>query len=628
MRILKRATSVVLSMLLIAAMLAVAPTVSAASVGESKTDASVVYYNGNYYDVLGGLEDLLSRKNPNDIVTDLGALIGYTGSGATISTGKYVKGTDAKHPSYSGTGSSSLATMYEKSERLANDTKSGFRLFYTNDYTTTNNWNREHVWPQSKSGGLYGKSGGGNDLHHIRPTYNSDNSKHGSFPYGNVVNGDEYYCNNNSSSYVIAYIGSGNTMEVVDAYKGDIARIYAYMVTHYPSLYDLINNVMVGGYDTLVEWNNIDPVDAYEVNRNNVAFEYQGNRNPYIDCPDLINAIWGNGTSGDVTYDSDAPVNTDSEKEDSDTTDVSSDKDEYMSLKEAKSVSTGKTISIKGQVTYIYGGNTVILEEVIDDKVESFQVYDQAGVKAGKYPLNAVVGVTGTTSVYNQVKQLKTIATVKTLSTNNKPIAAVECTIPNLKNNLATLVVLRDITLGKYDSTNTIMSDGKGNKVNCYKPASYPAGVSEDDIVDLLCVAYIYNDEVQIRVANSTDYCLDYKDELPVESDDDTTVDTESEEDTEEKEDTEDTEDTEIDTEPEDLNTDTEGGKNDTDIAIGDINNDGKVTMEDIVIAQKIIAMLIEDFADLSIDNFDFNGDGVLTLEDVVHIQRVIAKVK
>jgi endonuclease I len=43
----------------------------------------------------------------------------------------------------------------------------------------------------------------------------------------------------------------------------------------------------------LLRWHNDDPVDDIEINRNNEIFIVQGNRNPFIDYPDFVKAIWG-----------------------------------------------------------------------------------------------------------------------------------------------------------------------------------------------------------------------------------------------------------------------------------------------------------------------------------------------
>ena len=43
---------------------------------------------------------------------------------------------------------------------------------------------------------------------------------------------------------------------------------------------------------TLIEWNYLDPVDAFELERNNEIFELQGNRNPFIDNPEWVDLIY------------------------------------------------------------------------------------------------------------------------------------------------------------------------------------------------------------------------------------------------------------------------------------------------------------------------------------------------
>jgi hypothetical protein len=47
----------------------------------------------------------------------------------------------------------------------------------------------------------------------------------------------------------------------------------------------------------LIEWNNLDPVSAKEINRNNAVYGIQHNRNPYIDHPEYVSAVWGGGTN-------------------------------------------------------------------------------------------------------------------------------------------------------------------------------------------------------------------------------------------------------------------------------------------------------------------------------------------
>jgi hypothetical protein len=49
-----------------------------------------------------------------------------------------------------------------------------------------------------------------------------------------------------------------------------------------------------GDLETLLDWHRNDPPDDFEMNRNNVVYTWQFNRNPFIDQPDLVEYIWGN----------------------------------------------------------------------------------------------------------------------------------------------------------------------------------------------------------------------------------------------------------------------------------------------------------------------------------------------
>jgi hypothetical protein len=53
------------------------------------------------------------------------------------------------------------------------------------------------------------------------------------------------------------------------------------------------NEPYYGNLTTLLQWHTQDPVDNWEINRNNLIFtDYQGNRNPFIDHPEFVNAVW------------------------------------------------------------------------------------------------------------------------------------------------------------------------------------------------------------------------------------------------------------------------------------------------------------------------------------------------
>ena len=54
----------------------------------------------------------------------------------------------------------------------------------------------------------------------------------------------------------------------------------------------------VGNLSLFLQWNVDDPVSAFEDQRNDVIFNAQGNRNPFIDNPFLATKIWG-GTAAE-----------------------------------------------------------------------------------------------------------------------------------------------------------------------------------------------------------------------------------------------------------------------------------------------------------------------------------------
>ena len=49
----------------------------------------------------------------------------------------------------------------------------------------------------------------------------------------------------------------------------------------------------LGRLSTLLRWHEQDPPDAFERARNDAIFEtWQGNRNPFVDRPEWVAAIW------------------------------------------------------------------------------------------------------------------------------------------------------------------------------------------------------------------------------------------------------------------------------------------------------------------------------------------------
>ena len=180
-----------------------------------------------------------------------------------------------------------------------NDT-SKLSLIYTS-YSATqsqwNGWNREHVWPQSLGGN--NTSGGGADLHHIRPSDAVVNSTRGNKKYGYAGGGSAVYGKNPATGYLGGY--SGTYYEPVDAVKGDVARICLYVYVRWNSDWGASDITKVfQSVDVLLEWCALDPVDTWEMGRNEVIEDIQGNRNVFIDYPEYAWIIFGKEVPSDM----------------------------------------------------------------------------------------------------------------------------------------------------------------------------------------------------------------------------------------------------------------------------------------------------------------------------------------
>ena len=160
-------------------------------------------------------------------------------------------------------------------------------------------WSREHVWPKS----FFVDQVTGNyityaysDLHNLKPSHRDANSYRGNCYYDNINYDDmSAYNIDKFNQYNIMKIG--DAVEPRDEIKGDIARIFFYMLAMYEelSLVDsvpLVDNLEMGLYSVILEWNDLDPVDDFERNRNEVIFSYQNNYNPFISYPGFIDLIW------------------------------------------------------------------------------------------------------------------------------------------------------------------------------------------------------------------------------------------------------------------------------------------------------------------------------------------------
>jgi endonuclease I len=170
-------------------------------------------------------------------------------------------------------------------------------------------YNREHSFPRSWFGGSVEPMN--SDVHHIFATDGYVNGRRSSYPYGEV--GSATYTSQNGSKVGSSTSGlgySGTVFEPIDEFKGDLARAYFYMATRYEGVIaNWENNSSYGDavlngssnqvfeawfLNMLLSWHTNDPVSQKEINRNEAAYNHQGNRNPFVDHPELVDNIWGN----------------------------------------------------------------------------------------------------------------------------------------------------------------------------------------------------------------------------------------------------------------------------------------------------------------------------------------------
>ena len=165
-------------------------------------------------------------------------------------------------------------------------------------------YNKEHIFPQ----GYFNKASPMvSDIHHIVPTDGKVNGMRSSFPFGKVGSANFVSENGSKRGTSASPNYSGTVFEPIDEFKGDVARVYLYFATRYEAKLkdfdtnDILTNTSFPGIqswelEVLKQWHTQDPVSQREIDRNNAAYTYQGNRNPFIDHPEYVALIWGTTT--------------------------------------------------------------------------------------------------------------------------------------------------------------------------------------------------------------------------------------------------------------------------------------------------------------------------------------------
>lgn len=135
--------------------------------------------------------------------------------------------------------------------------------------------NTEHTWPKSLGAGSEPAK---SDLNHLYPTDTFANSTRSSFPFGEFPENSATWAQGGSAF-------NGKVYMPREDHRGKVARAYFYFSVRY--------NIAIPDAEekVLKEWNKKYPVVPVEVKRDDVIFQYQGNRNPFVTRPDFADKI-------------------------------------------------------------------------------------------------------------------------------------------------------------------------------------------------------------------------------------------------------------------------------------------------------------------------------------------------
>ena len=225
----------------------------------------------------------LSEKSDSEVLSALRSFMTSTHKG----TSSYDNCRDLAYYTDCQNGNGKATLIYSSYEATTNQWAGG----------GGNGWNREHVWPQSLGG--FKTSGAGADLHHVRPADAKINSTRNNCKYGNVNGGTQ------ATGVIATNSGgerSGETFEPLDNVKGDVARICLYVYVRYGSEISQCSKItnVFESVEVLLEWCELDPVDTWEMGRNDVVESVQGNRNIFIDYPEYAWMIFGEDVPNDM----------------------------------------------------------------------------------------------------------------------------------------------------------------------------------------------------------------------------------------------------------------------------------------------------------------------------------------
>jgi GH25 family lysozyme M1 (1,4-beta-N-acetylmuramidase)/endonuclease I len=198
----------------------------------------------------------------------------------------FVQGKQSYQTSYDGTRSLFKYTdcMVSESGHISSF-YSGIKL--NGAWDSGHTWNREHTWPNSK-----GFDKQDDDIMMLRPTSVSENSSRGNTAYGE------------SAGYYHPNIEAGNRFDL----RGDVARIMLYCYVRWSNQdYMWGQEGVIESMEVMLRWMEEDPVDTWEMGRNDSVQSITGVRNCFVDYPELAWALFSREAPANAYLNPEAP---------------------------------------------------------------------------------------------------------------------------------------------------------------------------------------------------------------------------------------------------------------------------------------------------------------------------------
>ncbi len=233
-----------------------------------------------YYNSLDGLSDSALRQALQDIIAEEGVVRAQTYADVVT----ILKEAD-QNPAHS----NQVWLLYTEEGRA--------KLDYQTSSDNNGKWNREHTYPRSRGG--FDSLEDLDDIADGKDIFwntTADSLRHGNSDAHALRAADAIENSIRNNQHYGQYIGPSGTL---GSFYGDVARSVLYMAVRYNGL-EVVNGFPegtegeLGDLATLLNWHRNDPPDDFEMNRNNIVYTWQFNRNPFIDQPDLVEYIWGN----------------------------------------------------------------------------------------------------------------------------------------------------------------------------------------------------------------------------------------------------------------------------------------------------------------------------------------------